>query len=1647
MAIVSSSESPPSVAVEVPSITQVCQAELELEPDALRTARLHFELVRQAGGERAALKHYQLALKNAPDFVPAIRGARAVQLALGDAKAAARLFDAEIRYAQSARDKAWLHYDKGCALADIEDDREAARQCFIEAARLDESNPTILKALRHAQQRAKEWHSLASVLESEANAINQDDRHRAAVLVQRARVLERLLRKPHDAIEQYERALSLDPTTPIALQELKRLLFSEQRWGELVGAYEREAALSADADTQALAWWNIARIHSERLGSRDDAIAALENAARIKQSDPSLLEELARLYRSAGDRSGCAAALERLVAAVERDVDKVAVVQRLAELHDHPEGDFEAAMRWYEAALDIDAGFGPALRALERLYVQEGKWAQQAVMYAAEGAAAGPSSKRAAAHARAGEVFELHLGRPADASEHYERALALDPNHEEAFKALVRLHAAARRHRELIELYDRAVDGAASPDIAIAYLFKIASLYEDVLHEVGAAVDVYRRIIAMQSDHLGAIHALQRAADADGQYAVLVEALDCEAKLTRQSSRLTALQHRAGDVLFDRLQDSEAALPRFEAIVARNAKHLPTLQSMARVLRAQGRHRALMSCYEQQLQVLSDAAARVPLLVVMGEVAESELADPKQAIDWYRDALQLDPNHGLARAALVRLLRLEGDHRGLAALLTTQIDELTSPDEIARSAMLLGEVYEVHLQKPTKAIAAYEKARDAVPRYRPAIDALARVHSSQGSWKELGDALMVEAEQCGDERMGWDARLRAAVLHSDRLGKPDAACDIVEAVVQGDPGNLAALLSLERLYVDKDDSALLAAALNEEAGMFGQSSARVASLASRGRLIEHSGASDTDEQLGSICAAILALDATHPWALGALGRLAQRLGDLKLLADVDTRTVQAVEDPAVRAAHFTRLGDSLCTSDAGGARSAYYAALKLQPDNLAAIRGLSLVSSALSDAGTLVDSYRREAEWRSDHHAAADLLVMASAVLAEREDLTGAVGDAERALSLCPDHEMAAMQLRYLLLTGGEVERLAEQLGQAAHRASRSERKVALWLAVGSIHADRRRDLGAAKSAVQRALDTAPSDIAPILQMAELHERDEQHAEAAALLGRAVQIDDSSIDAHRRLARIYTTKLADRKRATSSLRKVLKALPTDRDALCLQLHLHLEEGHRDKADKVTKQLLEAAGDDRAPRAWALVEIGRVELEVGTAERAAKVLNQAVVLTGLAGDAASLYREVLGQHEPWHRYVDALRKHLQSVQHSDGEVAGLARIFVEIAEVQHQQLERPADALDTLDQGLSLCGGQQVMSTLRAEMLFVLGRHADAENALQAIIANHPLVPDVWRALVRALQHQARQAEASHAAAPLVLLGVANEVERNLNRERAIGPGVGAPGSFGRATMRALSAGVGADDELVAAALSVVADGLGKAYPPQYEVYGVRKSDRIKPRTNHPMRDQVDGLAAIFGIEEFELFVHPGLGGDVTVELSDPPSIMVPTYVSQLPDAQRVFLLARPLAAVAAGLHPALKLSATDLGLVLAAAVRRLVPDFEEGCHDPSRLAQLQDLLSPSWFGRGRVDEAVQQYYAEPVDVAQWAPLVERTVTRAAALLAGDLEAVVVGLRYAGRLPDEVDQRQLVAQTSLLDDLLRFWASDRANEVRRLARMV
>ncbi|HZO15515.1 MAG TPA: tetratricopeptide repeat protein, partial [Polyangiaceae bacterium] len=1066
------------------------------------------------------------------------------------------------------------------------------------------------------------------------------------------------------------------------------------------------------------------------------------------------------------------------------------------------------------------------------------------------------------------------------------------------------------------------------------------------------------------------------------------------------------------------------------------------LTSLSRLYHALGRYEDLLAVMRLELELTEARAAKVELWYKLGELYEHRLADDNQAISCYRQAVELDPTHAPSLRALTHELERARDYEALCQTLQAQLDAAREPGDKARIAYRLGELYEVHLDRLDKAEAAYAKAVDAVPTFRPARMAMARVESHAQNWLHVADALAREADQSSDPRTSIELLLRAGQIWNELLAQPEQATACYEQVLNIDDKNLAALLALETLYRQAGAWEALADVYARQAAVRRDPRARITALEELARVQEN--VATPSERVRSY-QAILALDGAHPGALEGLERLARLLGDYGLLADVDARAARAFRQPTLVSMHQARLGRALEGNNPEMALASYRSALAGDAESLAAIRGLGRVAERLGDHAGVVDALRREAQWTRDHERGGKLLVRAASLCLERlGDPVGALVDAERALERFPDSEEAARLLRELLRE--DSERLLTVLSRAASAARDPARIGALWRSIAKLYANERGDVPSALSALGHVLEDEKQDAATMQLYGELLVKSRQYHEGVEAFRKALMLGpsrDQAAQLYMTLARLYVDRFGDTRGASEALESLLRIDRRHRDAMTMLLELYAKGGDETGRRRTLTRMLE---DARAPSetTWTLLELGRLDLHTGRTPDAAASLRRAVAIEGALGEAATLYKQILGTGEPWDHYAEALKEHIVRVQRGELEDARLRETYLALASTQHEVLLQTDRALHTLREAMVTYPRDIGIHLELADRLSAIGRLDEAIVEYRNIVSTDPTRVEGWRGMARAFHEGGRKLEAAVALAPVSVLGAATTIEAGMARQRRVNPGRVAAGTFGTDVLEKLSAGDRRDEARVIGLLSVLGEALPKLYPIDLERYGATSRDRLG---DHPLKKQVLELATAFGIVELDVYLHRAPMPDVTAELTQPPALMVPQLVADSKEAERVFLLGRPLSLIARGLHPAATLGPRELGRLIAATLQGVAPGYGHERYPLEELRELHKRLQKVLSRRGRkaLEPVVQQYLEDPpIDFERWVASVPLSSTRAAALLANDLPGAVQAIRRASADHARLDGAPLVQRSPVVADLMRFWTSDVAFEVRRSA---
>jgi tetratricopeptide (TPR) repeat protein len=1628
------------------TLLRVCEQELGQSPDPRRAARLHFEAGRLLEAPLwdfgAAADHYEAARKLWPEHVPTLRGLRRVQTALGRYSSIPSLLDAEIRNTRDPARRALLFYEKGCLQRDFLEDQRGARAAFAAAVELDPKNLSLLKASRLAELAAGGWNNLDKVYELTTTTLADDADQRAAVLVERARLAAGKMRDMPLAAALYEAALEVDGEVPRAIRELKRFFYSQKRWVDLVKLLSQDAARTEDREAQALMLYHAARVQGDRLGNIEAAIPLLERAHAASPDDTMILDELARHYELAGHWESLVSSLERLAIKATAASDRLHRLHRLGLIYGDKLRNEELAIQRQRDALAVDPAFSPALQTLDSLYRQRESWEELVEIYLGEAGAAPTPARQAEALLRVAEISEERLHDPGLAIRHYQAVLAISADSQVAFKALVRLYHDAKDFPRMAELYRREIERVTDSETKRTYLFKLGRLEEDDLGVPAHAVDTYRRILELEPHNLEAIHAIQRSAERAGLWLDLAKALELEASITRDPVLLLGLWHRIGEVYERKVQDYSAAQSWYRKVIERDDCHVATQRSLARMYNALGRWDELIEIYKLELKVLPKPAAKAALLYKIGQLCEGALGNETEAVSNYRRAIQFDAAHLPSLRALQHLLSRRGDWKELVRLVQMEVAALDTPDAQSRAKYRVGEIYENRLGAADLALTAYDEALALNPSFAPALEARTRLLELAGDHERLAADLAREAGAAKGQRHAIDALLGRAQVLLDDMKQPAQAAQVYESVLERDPNQIGALLALEHIYSSLAKYQELASVYARESQVFSHPAGRVASLRELGRVQETHRLVEGPE-VAKTYLSIVRMAPTDGEVLTTLERLAIAQQDWHLVTQVDTQLAQCSEDPAV-AAHQTRLAEALEDASDPGALDAYRHALAQDPDSIAATRGLGRLARRTADPDLLAEAAEYEARVTKSSEGAADLLVLAAG---KRPDTLSAARDLTRALEIHADHQTAATNLIALLSAEGHFEQLLQILTHAAQSALLPDRRADLRIDIAKIQVQELHDSGAAIASAQRAVKERPNYPRALLTLANLYAGVRQWREAVRWLRQALDAEPPpalATWAKIELARILTDNLGEAQAAVELLESVLSEDTHNRDVLVLLVHSEVVLGRLDKAAAAASTLVDAS-ETEEQRAEAHLQVAKLEARRGDRDAALGAFQQAVALSGLRGTAATEFKAFLMSTATdgpaqWELYSAALTEFIGS--QSIG-APGMGPVHLELARVLGDQLGDTTQALNVLRQGIAATEDNDLLRLEMAQRLRLGSQHERAAGEYLLLLGQMPLQPVYWRELAEAYKELGRDEQARLALGPLMALNQANQLEQATYGMRPPRPESAGVGQFDKTAFRAVEAH-SPDDSATTELLATLSAAAFKLYPSDLTPYGVSARDKIGARSGHPLRNFAERVAGVFGVEDFDLYVHRAPRRRVDIELTETPSVMVPRQVANVSESLRVFLFARVFASLARRTYAAEKLGVQQLRHLIAGAIRNVEPAHKVDFMDPDELlAESRRIMKAMpWRSRKPMEDAVKAYVASsPTPLVDWKFRERVTAVRAATILSDDV-AGATALLMQVQMDLAIEEGTEPPSEELIASVLGFSVSDTSMQLRR-----
>src|SRR5882724_3272930 len=458
-----------------------------------------------------------------------------------------------------------------------------AVELYKKILEIDPTRAEVLDALEKYAERAKDWPTLAEVLERRVASL-EDDAARLAALQKLGTVYAEHIADHQKAARAWQRVLELSPGHSRALRVLRetylqgadydgleRLYASQDDWEGLAEVISTAADRAKEPPQRIELSYRAAAVYEQKLTQPERAFRSYD---RILSTDPTHTRAagaLIPLYEKDEKWSRLPPLYELLFDRAESETEKLDLLKRLVEVTGRRLNDKKSAANYARKAYELSPESEAALDLLEESSRAAGTW--EAFVEAVEQrlqttetsapppvavsdapaqapapaqakkgkkkkkgdtqpeptpAASGPvpGAERRLLELRLARVFAEELGRSEQAVALYKQMLERDPADGEVAAALEAILRREDRRDDLRWLLELRVEHAADDDARGRILSDWATLEEDVFEAPDRAIVIYRRILEIHASDTAALSTLPRLLLAQGDAASAVEVIE-----------------------------------------------------------------------------------------------------------------------------------------------------------------------------------------------------------------------------------------------------------------------------------------------------------------------------------------------------------------------------------------------------------------------------------------------------------------------------------------------------------------------------------------------------------------------------------------------------------------------------------------------------------------------------------------------------------------------------------------------------------------------------------------------------------------------------------------------------------------------------------------------------------------------------------------------------------------------------------------------------------------------------------------------------------------------------------------------------------------------------------------------------------------
>ncbi len=720
-------------------------------------------------------------------------------------------------------------------LAEAQNNPEKAIEAWKQHLRTDPASVQARAALKRLYRRTEKWNALLDLMKDEVDRLGDGDvAGKVARLFEVAEIYRDRLKLDVMVINTYNAILKLDPENQRAGDELAAKFRALGRWNDLIAVLTRKSeAPNVPDDDRVKLLREVADLWTERFGNFANAIKPLEKLAEIAPSDTDAIARLKEIYTKRRQWRQLIDLLGKEARALSVD-ERRGKQSEMARLAAERLGDTRLAIEIYNRILAETpaADANDTLASLANLYDREKRHLAFAEILHRQVAAARARQPVATKDAIAlleklGQVYAERLTAPQQAAAAWQEILELEPNHGKALRTLRELYAVAGDFAGLEQLYARLgqedelvdallaiadrMDGRDKRLPLVQRAAQLAQKRADA-HQGSAAMlekarAVWERVLAVEPQHLAAASALAPIYEKQEKWTRLLTMREIElGGLSERDARLAKImqiRQLCEQKLASKTLAFAWALKAFEL----DPKSTALYDDVIRLASEPDQWRDVVAAFERALAAggLTDAA-RLKLYRELARIAQRRLGDPELARGFHRKVLEVAPEDRESESQLEELASHVADWSELLASFRRRALRETDVTAKAKLFVEAAAIQEQKLVDLDGASATYKEALRALPGYRNALRALAKVEEARGDWESLAEVLAEDLKQTPDGQPRFELLMRLGSLEEHSLERPAKALayykDALAIPAPGGSVRAAAVESVARIVLD-----------------------------------------------------------------------------------------------------------------------------------------------------------------------------------------------------------------------------------------------------------------------------------------------------------------------------------------------------------------------------------------------------------------------------------------------------------------------------------------------------------------------------------------------------------------------------------------------------------------------------------------------------------------------------------------------------------------------------------------------------------------------------------------------------------------------------------------------------------------------------